>query len=53
VQNALVTGVSRRAGIGFAIVERLQQDAVKVFTHGWKAHDSAQAWGADAWSLAS
>ena len=48
MQNALVTGVSRRAGIGFAIVERLRQDAVKVFTHGWKAHDVAQAWGADA-----
>jgi 3-oxoacyl-[acyl-carrier protein] reductase len=46
-RNALVTGVSRRAGIGFAIAARLREAGASVFTHGWKAHDAAQPWGAD------
>ncbi|HEY2371322.1 MAG TPA: SDR family oxidoreductase [Gaiellaceae bacterium] len=45
--NALVTGVSRRVGIGFAIAERLRADGATVFTHGWTPHDAAQEWGAD------
>src|SRR5205085_10838656 len=45
--NALVTGVSRRAGIGFAIVRRLEEAGVRVFTQGWTPHDAAQPWGAD------
>ena len=45
---ALVTGVSRRAGIGFAIARRLVADGSAVFAQGWTAHDRAQAWGADA-----
>jgi 3-oxoacyl-[acyl-carrier protein] reductase len=45
--NALVTGVSRRIGIGFAIAERLRKDGANVFTHGWTPHDAAQEWGAD------
>ena len=45
--NALVTGVSRRIGIGYAIAERLRADGATVFTHGWTAHDAAQDWGAD------
>jgi 3-oxoacyl-[acyl-carrier protein] reductase len=45
--NALVTGGSRRIGIGFAIVERLRTDGANVFTHGWTAHDATQEWGAD------
>src|SRR2546423_1334271 len=44
---ALVTGVSRRAGIGFAIVRRLQENGAGVFVQGWTAHDAAQDWGAD------
>lgn len=44
---ALVTGVSRRAGIGFAIVRRLLHDGCCVFAQGWTPHDAAQAWGAD------
>jgi 3-oxoacyl-[acyl-carrier protein] reductase len=44
---ALVTGVSRRAGIGFAIVRRLLLDGSSVFAQGWTPHDAAQAWGAD------
>jgi NAD(P)-dependent dehydrogenase (short-subunit alcohol dehydrogenase family) len=44
---ALVTGVSRRAGIGFAIVRRLLRDGSSVFAQGWTPHDAAQPWGAD------
>jgi len=46
-RNALVTGVSRRAGIGFAIVRRLQEAGATVFVQGWTPHDAAQAWGAE------
>ncbi|HST25941.1 MAG TPA: SDR family oxidoreductase [Gaiellaceae bacterium] len=46
-ETALVTGVSRRVGIGFAIARRLQEDGAHVFVHGWAAHDAAQPWGAD------
>ena len=47
MQNALVTGVSRRAGIGFAIVRRLQEAGASVFVQGWTPHDATQAWGAE------
>jgi NAD(P)-dependent dehydrogenase (short-subunit alcohol dehydrogenase family) len=47
-KSALVTGVSRRAGIGFAIVRRLQEAGATVFVHGWARHDALQVWGADA-----
>ena len=46
-RNALVTGVSRRAGIGYAITRRLQADGATVFIHGWTAHDARQTWGAE------
>ncbi len=45
--NALVTGVSRRVGIGFAIVRRLQEQGASVFVQGWTAHDALQDWGAE------
>jgi len=45
---ALVTGVSRRAGIGVAIVERLLGDGAAVLASGWAAHDAEMPWGADA-----
>jgi 3-oxoacyl-[acyl-carrier protein] reductase len=45
-RNALVTGVSRRARIGFAISRRLQEDGSSVFVQGWTPHDAAQDWGA-------
>ena len=48
MRNALVTGVSRRAGIGFAIARRLEEAGAQVFTQGWTPHDAAQPWGADA-----
>jgi 3-oxoacyl-[acyl-carrier protein] reductase len=46
-KSALVTGVSRRAGIGFAIVRSLQEAGADVFIQGWTPHDAAQAWGAE------
>jgi 3-oxoacyl-[acyl-carrier protein] reductase len=47
MRNALVTGVSRRAAIGFPIARRLEEAGAQVFTHGWTPHDAAQPWGAD------
>lgn len=44
---AVVTGVSRRAGIGFAIARRLLADGASVLVHSWAAHDAGQPWGAD------
>jgi 3-oxoacyl-[acyl-carrier protein] reductase len=46
-RNALVTGVSRRAGIGYAIAHSLGAAGAAVFVQGWAAHDAAQAWGAE------
>ena len=44
---ALVTGVSRRAGIGFAIARRLADAGVRVFAQHHVPHDVERAWGAD------
>lgn len=44
---ALVTGVSRRAGIGFAIARRLAAAGASVFAHHHVPHDAERAWGAD------
>ena len=44
---AIVTGVSRCIGIGFAIAQRLLADGASVFVHSWSAHDDAQPWDAD------
>jgi len=44
---ALVTGVSRRKGIGFAIARRLLADGASVFVHSFAPHDAEQPWGAD------
>jgi 3-oxoacyl-[acyl-carrier protein] reductase len=46
-RNALVTGVSRRAGIGYAIARGLLDAGAAVFIQGWAAHDSTQPWGAE------
>src|SRR5919204_2646601 len=46
-RGALGTGVSRRAGIGYAIANRLEELGASVFRHGWPAHDEAQPWGAE------
>lgn len=43
----VVTGVSRQAGIGFAIARRLLEDGAKVLIHSFSPHDAGQPWGAD------
>jgi len=42
-----VTGVSRRAGIGYAVVRRLRELGAAAFAQGFVPHDSGQPWGAD------
>lgn len=39
---AIVTGVSRTAGIGFATARRLLADGASVLIHSWAAHDAEQ-----------
>jgi 3-oxoacyl-[acyl-carrier protein] reductase len=46
-RGALVTGVSRRAGIGYAIVRELRALGADVFVQGFMPHDAGQPWGAD------
>src|SRR5215470_8358628 len=47
VSSALVTGVSRRKGIAWAVAERLRADGWEVTASGWPQHDQEQPWGAD------
>jgi 3-oxoacyl-[acyl-carrier protein] reductase len=47
MRTAVVTGVSRRRGIGFAVARRLLSEGYAVLTTGWSAHDASQPWGAD------
>lgn len=44
---ALITGVSRRIGIGFAIARRPAQMGADLFIQSWSPYDAAQPWGAD------
>jgi NAD(P)-dependent dehydrogenase (short-subunit alcohol dehydrogenase family) len=44
---AVVTGVSRRAGIGFAVAADLLAAGASVLAHSWSPHDAGQPWGAD------
>lgn len=44
---ALVTGVSRRAGIGYATARRLAALGASLFLHHYTPHDADQPWGAD------
>jgi 3-oxoacyl-[acyl-carrier protein] reductase len=46
-RHALVTGVSRRAGIGYGVARRLRDAGAAVFIHGWTPHDATQRWGAE------
>ena len=44
---AIVTGVSRRIGIGMAVAKRLADLGADLFVTSWTAHDQDQPWGAD------
>ena len=44
---AVVTGVSRRAGIGYAIARDLLASGMNVLIQSWSPHDAEQSWGED------
>ncbi|MFE7845402.1 SDR family oxidoreductase [Microbacterium sp. NPDC057407] len=46
-RTALITGVSRRRGIGFAVAHRLATLGADVFLHHFSPHDTSQPWGGD------
>lgn len=46
-RTAVITGVSRRKGIGFAIASRLANMGASLFLQHYAPHDADQPWGAD------
>jgi 3-oxoacyl-[acyl-carrier protein] reductase len=46
-KTALVTGVSRRKGIGFAVAAEFARLGADVFIHHYSPHDADQPWGTD------
>jgi hypothetical protein len=44
---AVVTGASRRAGIGCALARRLVMFGAYLYLQGWRAHDADWPWGED------
>ena len=46
-KTALVTGVSRRRGIGFAVAAQLARLGASVFIHHFRPHDTELPWGGD------
>jgi 3-oxoacyl-[acyl-carrier protein] reductase len=50
---ALVTGVSRRKGIGFAIAHQLASLGADVFIHSFATYDAQHPWGADSDGVAA
>lgn len=46
-RTALVTGASRRSGIGYAVARRLAAYGAGVYLHHHVPHDVEQPWGAD------
>ncbi|NJP52203.1 SDR family oxidoreductase [Streptomyces sp. SBST2-5] len=46
-RTALVTGASRRAGIGHAVARRLAAYGASVYLHHHVPHDAGRPWGAD------
>lgn len=46
-KTALVTGVSRRRGIGFAVASQLARLGASVFIHHYRPHDTELPWGGD------
>ena len=47
MSTVLVTGVSRRHGIGWAIARRLLDRGDRVVVQSWAPHDREQPWGGD------
>ena len=45
--TALVTGVSRRRGIGYAVAIKLATLGASIFVHHYRPHDLDQPWGGD------
>lgn len=46
-RSALITGVSRRAGIGYAVACHMAGLGADLFLHHHREHDEAQPWGGD------
>ncbi|MER5178501.1 SDR family oxidoreductase [Streptomyces sp. NPDC002896] len=46
-RTALVTGASRRGGIGYAVARRLAAYGASVYLHHHVPHDADRPWGAD------
>lgn len=46
-RTAVVTGVSRRQGIAFAVAQRLLWSGIDMFVTHHQGHDAEQPWGAD------
>lgn len=46
-KTALVTGVSRRRGIGFAVATQFARLGADVFLHHYRPHDTRLPWGGD------
>ena len=46
-KTALITGVSRRRGIGFAVATKLASLGASVFIQHFRPHDEEQPWGGD------
>ena len=46
-KTVLVTGVSRRRGIGFAVASHFAHLGADVFIHHYAPHDDDQPWGSD------
>jgi 3-oxoacyl-[acyl-carrier protein] reductase len=44
---ALVTGCSRKRGIGFATAQHLAEMGADLFLHAFTSYDASQPWGAD------
>ena len=52
-RTAVVTGVSRRTGIGYAVARRLAALGASLFLHHYRPHDRGQPWGEDPGGLAA